>query len=67
MSAEDFDVTGLLAGMDPCESRYWWMPELHVQRLAATPSRGVGRSVGIPHGIGPQAAARAEEPTHAAA
>lgn len=29
LSAEDFDSTGLLAGMDPCESRYWWMPELH--------------------------------------
>jgi len=30
VSAEDFDATGILAGMDPCESRYWWMPELHV-------------------------------------
>ena len=29
VSAEDFDVTGLLAGVDPCESRYWWMPELY--------------------------------------
>jgi len=29
VSAEDFDVTGLLAGLDPCESRYWWMPELY--------------------------------------
>lgn len=29
-SAEDFDATGILAGMDPCESRYWWVPELAV-------------------------------------
>ena len=29
VSAEDFDVTGLLTGCDPCESRYWWMPELY--------------------------------------
>lgn len=29
VSAEDFDRTGILAGMDPCESRYWWMPELY--------------------------------------
>ena len=29
VSAEDFDVTGLLTGLDPCESRYWWMPELY--------------------------------------
>jgi hypothetical protein len=29
ISAEDFDATGILAGMDCCESRYWWVPELH--------------------------------------
>ena len=29
IAAEDFDATGILAGMDACESRYWWMPELH--------------------------------------
>lgn len=28
VSAEDFDGTGILAGVDPCESRYWWLPEL---------------------------------------
>ena len=27
VSAEDFDRTGILAGLDPCESRYWWIPE----------------------------------------
>jgi hypothetical protein len=29
LSAEDFDGTGILSGMDPCASSYWWMPELH--------------------------------------
>lgn len=28
VSAEDFDGTGILTGVDPCESRYWWLPEL---------------------------------------
>jgi len=27
-SPEDFDATGILAGVDPYESRYWWVPEL---------------------------------------
>lgn len=27
--AEDFDTTGILAGVDPYASSYWWMPELH--------------------------------------
>lgn len=31
-SAEDFDVTGILLGVDPCESCYWWMPELYAAR-----------------------------------
>jgi len=26
---EDYDATGILAGVDPFESRYWWMPELY--------------------------------------
>lgn len=29
VSADDFDATGVLSGMDPSESRYWWMPELY--------------------------------------
>jgi hypothetical protein len=28
-SAADFDGTGILTGIDPCESCYWWMPELY--------------------------------------
>lgn len=35
VSAEDFDVTGMLTGVDPCESRYWWMPELYGPDAAA--------------------------------
>jgi hypothetical protein len=29
VSAEDFDATGILAGVDPCASNYWWIPELY--------------------------------------
>jgi hypothetical protein len=28
LSAEDFDATGILTGVEPCASSYWWMPEL---------------------------------------
>jgi hypothetical protein len=35
LSAEDFDATGVLPGVDPCESRYWWMPELYGPEAAA--------------------------------
>ncbi len=31
LSAEDYDLTGILTGVDPCESQYWWMPELHAE------------------------------------
>ena len=29
LSAEDFDATGILTGIEPCSSNYWWIPELH--------------------------------------
>ena len=29
VAAEDFDGTGIMAGVDTSESRYWWMPELY--------------------------------------
>lgn len=29
ISAEDFDATGILTGVDPSASSYWWVPELH--------------------------------------
>ena len=42
LSAEDFDPTGILVGVDACASRYWWMPDLPVvdagPRVGAEPS-----------------------------
>ncbi len=38
VSAEDFDATGILTGVDPCESRYWWVPELYGPETAALPT-----------------------------
>jgi hypothetical protein len=29
LAADDFDATGIMAGVDPSESRYWWLPELY--------------------------------------
>jgi hypothetical protein len=43
VSAEDFDRTGILTGVDPCESRYWWLPELYGPDL---PAPGVVKSIG---------------------
>jgi hypothetical protein len=34
MSAEDFDATGILTGVDLCASSYWWVPELHATTTA---------------------------------
>jgi hypothetical protein len=34
VSAEDFDGTGILTGIDPCASNYWWMPELYGPEMA---------------------------------
>lgn len=34
-SPEDYDATGILAGVDPYESCYWWMPELYASPIAA--------------------------------
>ncbi len=41
VSPEDFDCTGVLFGCDPCESRYWWMPELYGPDAAAAPAAAV--------------------------
>lgn len=43
-SAEDFDATGILAGIDPCESRYWWMPELAGDEHAGAACQATSRS-----------------------
>jgi len=36
VAAEDYDSTGIMAGVDPSESRYWWLPELYGPEPAAT-------------------------------
>lgn len=43
-SAEDFDATGILRGIDPCESRYWWIPELFNSTTLPAESVQAGRA-----------------------
>jgi len=35
LSADAFDPTGILLGVDPAEPCYWWMPELYGRDGAA--------------------------------
>ena len=67
ISPEDFDVTGVLAGMDCSESRYWWMPELHADIAAAQPR--LAAHAALPHVDEDrrQAAGRAADLANAAA
>jgi len=37
VSAADFDRTGILTGVDPCESRYWWIAELYERESTDPP------------------------------
>ena len=67
ISADDFDVTGMLTGMDCCESRYWWMPELQAERSMRGLPRTADHGVRIPDAGGVQAAARTVESANAAA
>jgi hypothetical protein len=46
-SAEDYDATGILAGVDPCESRYWWMPEMHATPALSGQPAVAGGHAGI--------------------
>jgi hypothetical protein len=39
VSAEDFDRTGILTGVDPCESRYWWIPDIDEPQRDSVPDR----------------------------
>jgi hypothetical protein len=34
-SPQDYDATGILAGVDPYESCYWWMPELYASPITS--------------------------------
>lgn len=72
LSAEDFDATGLFSGMDPCESRYWWMPELYGPELHGPENRleqhpSAGRAAQVSRFATGQAANRGSSPTTAAA
>jgi hypothetical protein len=64
VSADDFDATGVLAGMDPSESRYWWMPELYGPdaeiALASRPTAGRPLADALEHALtqGPRQATR---------
>ena len=60
--AEDYDSTGIMAGVDPSESRYWWLPELYGPEPAPTAPQ-----VAAPISPAAQATSRAGERTAAAA
>ncbi len=49
VSAEDFDCTGILAGVDPCESNYWWIPEMYsstvVRAESFSPLHGISAGI----------------------
>ena len=69
-SAEDYDSTGILTGVDPCESRYWWMPELHASLegpRAVRHADAVERPVRGTHAASTHAARRAGSRSTAAA
>jgi hypothetical protein len=68
VSPEDFDVTGVLAGMDCSESRYWWVPELHTEATSVAQAQGLAQAV-TPHADDDrrQAAVRTADRSNAAA
>lgn len=65
-SAEDYDATGILTGVDPCESRYWWMPELQASVEGPIVVEGLVAVVERPS-LGGHAARRAGSRSTAAA
>lgn len=65
-SAEDYDATGILTGVDPCESLYWWMPELRVSVEGPLAVQGLVAVVERPS-LGVHAARRAGSRSTAAA
>ncbi len=62
VAADDYDSTGIMAGVDPSESRYWWLPELYGPETCRTESRPTGVAS---HPA--QATSRTGEPTATAA
>lgn len=71
VSAEAFDATGILVGMDPSASSYWWLPDPGAP--AALPERVPGAELPVSFTVTrgpaepPQAARRAPSSTTAAA
>ena len=55
LSAEDFDVTGILAGVEPCASNYWWIPELQAEPASAPVAAA---EIAAPAPLAPPAAPR---------
>jgi hypothetical protein len=65
VAAQDYDSTGIMAGVDPSESRYWWVPELYGPDSDGpdpAPARSPARTFPVT-----QATSRTGEPTAAAA
>jgi len=58
LAAEDFDATGILTGMDPSASRYWWMPELYGSEQATLPLATIPQATMSSQGAIPQATSR---------
>lgn len=68
LTAEDFDATGILAGVDTCASSYWWVAELQ-SASADTVAPGV-EAGGTPQAVPParhQAARRSASRSSTAA
>jgi hypothetical protein len=61
VAADDFDSTGIMAGVDPSESRYWWVPELY------GPEAGPESAEPPASAVAPQATRRAGSRAAAAA
>lgn len=60
---EDYDSTGIMAGVDPSESRYWWLPELY----GPEPGQAERQKKPAPPSTTAQATSRTGEPTATAA
>ena len=56
VSPEDYDRTGILTGVDPCESQYWWMPELYGPETAAVDQGSANQATNRPLTRSPAAA-----------
>ena len=47
-SPEDYDATGILAGVDPYESCYWWMPDLYTTPTTTSITAAAEADTGAP-------------------